>query len=166
MSVAVTETPQYQHRNRMVSNFQLHSEVRSMKRSCSNRNKKQGFGGASLHRTRSHGRDIPAEWSQSPVPRTLVARESAASIIPPRYPCLVPVPGSHGRKSHRDPEAGSLGVGRRKRVPQLLAGPLGGWVAGHVEVEDATTIVGQDQKHVEDLKTNGRDRKEIDGNEL
>jgi hypothetical protein len=39
-------------------------------------------------------------------------------------------------------------------------------VAGHVEVEDATTIMGQDQKHVEDLKTDGRDRKEIDGNEL
>jgi hypothetical protein len=47
-----------------------------------------------------------------------------------------------------------------ERVPQLLAGPLGGWVAGHVEVEDATTIVSQDQKHVEDLKANGRDRKE------
>jgi hypothetical protein len=57
-------------------------------------------------------------------------------------------------------------LAERKRVPELLAGPFGGWVAGHVEVEDATTNVGQDQKHVEDLKTNGRDRKEIDGNEL
>ena len=49
---------------------------------------------------------------------------------------------------------------------ELLAGPLGGWVAGNVKVEDATTIMGQDQKHVEDLKTDGRDRKEIDRNQL
>jgi hypothetical protein len=51
-------------------------------------------------------------------------------------------------------------------VPQLLPRPVGGWVAGHVEVEDATAVMGQDQKHVEDLKTDGWDRKEIDGNEL
>jgi hypothetical protein len=57
-------------------------------------------------------------------------------------------------------------LAERKGVPQLLASPLSGWVAGHVEVEDATTIMGQDQKHVEDLKTDGRDGKEIDGNEL
>ena len=49
----------------------------------------------------------------------------------------------------------------------MLASPLGGWVAGHMEVEDPTTLMGQDQKHVEDdLKTDGRDGKEIDGDEL
>jgi hypothetical protein len=53
----------------------------------------------------------------------------------------------------------------RKSVAQLLARPLGGGVAGHVEVEDATTIMGQDQEHVEDLKTDGRDGKEIDGDQ-
>jgi hypothetical protein len=35
-SVAATDTSQYQHRNRMVSNSQQHSEVGSMKRSCTN----------------------------------------------------------------------------------------------------------------------------------
>jgi hypothetical protein len=53
-----------------------------------------------------------------------------------------------------------------KGVPQLLASPLGSRVAGHVEVEDAATIMCQDKKHVEDLKTDGRDGKEIDGDEL
>ena len=50
----------------------------------SNRNKKQGFGAAGVHRTRSHGREIPAESSQSLVSRTLVARESAGSITLPQ----------------------------------------------------------------------------------
>ena len=40
----------------------------------------------------------------------------------------------------------------RQRVPRLLASPLRGRMAGYVEVEDTTTIIGQDQKHVEDLK--------------
>src|SRR5215469_1372035 len=40
---------------------------------------------------------FPHEWSQSPVPPTLVARESAASI-PRQYLCVVPVLGSPGRK--------------------------------------------------------------------
>lgn len=44
-----------------------------------NRNEKQGCGGASVYRTRPHGRDLPAERSRSPVPSTPVARESAAS---------------------------------------------------------------------------------------
>ena len=70
------------------------------------------------------------------------------------------------RQAHRDPAAGSPELVEQERVPQLLAGPLGGWVAGHVELENATTIMGQDQKHVEDLKTDGRDREEIERNEL
>jgi hypothetical protein len=54
----------------------------------------------------------------------------------------------------------------RKGVEQLLASLLAGGVAGHVEVKDATTIMSQDQKHVEDLKTDGRDGKEVDGDQL
>jgi hypothetical protein len=42
VSVAATDTPQYQHRNRTVSNFQLHSEVGSMKRSCSSNRTRRG----------------------------------------------------------------------------------------------------------------------------
>jgi len=30
-------------------------------------------------------------------------------------------------------------------------------MGGHVEVKNATAIMGQDEKHVEDLETNGRD---------
>ena len=36
----------------------------------------------------------------------------------------------------------------RERVAQLLAGPLGGRVMGHVEVKNAATIMSQYQKHV------------------
>src|SRR5215469_3645198 len=105
----------------------------------SNRNKKQGFGGANLYRTRSHGRDIPAELSQSPVPRTLVAKESAASIIPPQYPCLLPVLGSPGLKSHRDPAAGSVGIGQRSRLLAVVAQStprLGGGSHGRAVCDD------------------------------
>jgi len=49
---------------------------------------------------------------------------------------------------------------------QLLARPLRSRVAGHVEVENAATIMDQDQKHVEDLEANGRYGEEIDGDEL
>jgi hypothetical protein len=34
-------------------------------------------------------------------------------------------------------------VFERKRVPQLLASPLGGWVCSHVEVNNATPIMRQ-----------------------
>jgi len=39
-------------------------------------------------------------------------------------------------------------------------------VGGHIEVKNATTIMGQHEKHVEDLETDGRDGEEIDGDEL
>jgi len=43
------------------------------------RSRKQGFDGASLHRTQPHGRDTRTKWNQSPVPRMLVAMANAAS---------------------------------------------------------------------------------------
>ena len=39
-------------------------------------------------------------------------------------------------------------------------------MTGHVAVEDATTIMGQHQKHIKHLKTDGREGKEVDGNQL
>src|SRR5215472_5522718 len=54
----------------------------------------------------------------------------------------------------------------RECVAQLLAGPLGGWVRGHVEVKNAATIMSQYQKHVEDLETDCRHGEEINGDEL
>jgi hypothetical protein len=49
---------------------------------------------------------------------------------------------------------------------QLLSGPLGGWVGSHIAVENATPVMGQYQKHIENLETNGRHGKEVDGDQL
>ena len=49
---------------------------------------------------------------------------------------------------------------------QLLASPLGGWVASHVEVKNAPTIVSQNQEHVQDLEADCGDSEEIDGDKL
>ena len=53
-----------------------------------------------------------------------------------------------------------------ERVAQLLAGPLGGRVRGHVEVKNTATIMSQHQKHVEDPESDCVHREEIDGDEL
>jgi hypothetical protein len=53
-----------------------------------------------------------------------------------------------------------------KCFSQLLPGPLRGRVAGHIEVKNAATIMGQYQKHVKDLEPDGWDGKEIDGDKL
>ena len=41
---------------------------------------------------------------------------------------------------------------KRKCLPQLLPRPLRGWVGGYIEVENATPVMGQHQKHVKDLE--------------
>src|SRR6516225_1639861 len=53
-----------------------------------------------------------------------------------------------------------------KCLPQLLSRPLGGGVGGHIEVENALTVMGQNQKHVKDLKTEGGHGEEVDGDQL
>jgi hypothetical protein len=53
-----------------------------------------------------------------------------------------------------------------KGLPQLLSRPFGGRVGGHIEVKNATTIMGQHQKDVKDLETEGGDREEVDGDQL
>jgi hypothetical protein len=65
------------------------------------------------HRTRSHGRGTHAGSSRSPAPHTHVAKGSGAPIGLPQSPCLLLVPGTPGRRCHRDPAAGSVGVGYR-----------------------------------------------------
>jgi hypothetical protein len=40
-----------------------------------------------------------------------------------------------------------------KSLPQLLSRPLGGRVGGDIEMQNATAVMGQHQKHVEDLET-------------
>ena len=39
-----------------------------------------------------------------------------------------------------------------KCLPQLLSRPLRGRVGGHIEVQNATPVMGQHQKHVKDLE--------------
>src|SRR5271167_3135838 len=51
-------------------------------------------------------------------------------------------------------------------LPQLLSRPLCGRVGGHVEVQDATPVMGQYQKHVKHLETDGGHREEVDEDHL
>ncbi len=53
-----------------------------------------------------------------------------------------------------------------KCLPQLLSRPLGGRVGGHIEVQNAAAVMGQHQKHVKDLETNGGHGEEVDGDHL
>src|SRR5271157_1457002 len=53
-----------------------------------------------------------------------------------------------------------------KGFPQLLSCPLGSRVSGHVEVQNATSVVGQYQKHVKYLETDGGHSEEVDGDNL
>src|SRR5204862_97171 len=42
-------------------------------------------------------------------------------------------------------------LGKGKGLAQLLSGPVCGRVGGHIEVQDATPVMGQHQKYVKDL---------------
>jgi hypothetical protein len=49
----------------------------------------------------------------------------------------------------------------RERFPQLLNGPQAGWVLGHVEVQDAPTVVADDEEAVEHAERDRRNGEEI-----
>src|SRR5271167_2413316 len=53
-----------------------------------------------------------------------------------------------------------------KGLPQLLSCPLGSRVGGHIEVQNATPVMGQYQKHVKHLETDGGHSEEVDGDHL
>src|SRR5215470_1806620 len=57
-------------------------------------------------------------------------------------------------------------VFEREGVSQLLSRPLRGWMTGHVKVNNATAIMGQNQKHIEDLETNCWNREEVNRDKL
>jgi len=84
--------------------------------------RKRGCDEARLHGTRSRGPGTPAEWNQSPAPRRLAARVSAAWTELRGCPCLAPVIGSPGQRWHHDRAAGSAAVGRRE-MPLAVAVP-------------------------------------------
>src|SRR5271167_3132255 len=53
-----------------------------------------------------------------------------------------------------------------KCLPQLLSRPLCCRVGGHVEVQNATPVMGQYQKHVKHLKMKSRNGEEVDRDHL
>src|ERR1019366_3154324 len=50
-----------------------------------------------------------------------------------------------------------------KCFAQLLDDPTAGWMRGDVEVQDATPVVANDEKAVEQVESNGGDSKEVHG---
>ena len=57
-------------------------------------------------------------------------------------------------------------LGKGKGLPQLLSCPLRGRVGGNIEVQDATSVMGQNQENVKNLETDRRHGEEIDGDQL
>ena len=53
-----------------------------------------------------------------------------------------------------------------KCLAQLLPGPICGRVGGHIEVQDATPVMGQNQKYVKDLEPDGGHGEEVDRDQL
>jgi hypothetical protein len=53
-----------------------------------------------------------------------------------------------------------------KGLSQLLPRPLRGRVRGHVAVQNAPSVMGQNQKHIENLETYGRHSEEVDRDQL
>ncbi len=62
-------------------------------------------------------------------------------------------------------EIGRRGV-VREGIDDLLGGPGGGGMLGHVEVEDAAALVGEHDKDEEDAQLRGGHREEIDRDEV
>src|SRR6266851_2454080 len=51
---------------------------------------------------------------------------------------------------------------KRECFAQLLPGPLGGGMRGHVEMHDPSSVVSQNQEHVQELKSDRRHAEEVD----
>jgi hypothetical protein len=96
-----------------------------------------------------------------------------------------PLPrGSRGRKDFLDSHVGYLsaevtaedGIAIAEQVAgelvkgkgfsQLLPRPFRRRMSSHIAVDNATPVMGQHQKHIENLETNGRHSKEVDGDQL
>ena len=56
--------------------------------------------------------------------------------------------------------------GKGKGLPELLGYPFRGWVGGHIEVENAASVMGQNEKHVKNLEADRGHGEEIDGDQL
>src|SRR6516164_4983969 len=53
-----------------------------------------------------------------------------------------------------------------KGLPQVLSRPFRRWVSGHIEVQNATPVMRQYQKHVKYLETDGGHCEKVDGDHL
>src|SRR5262249_55433347 len=51
-------------------------------------------------------------------------------------------------------------------VDDLLGGPVGGGVLGHIEVDDPPAVVGEHDKHEEHPQARGGDREEVEGDQV
>ena len=49
-----------------------------------------------------------------------------------------------------------------KGFPDLLSGPGGGRMVGHIQMDDTTTVVGQDDEDEQDAEGRRWDREEVD----
>ena len=54
----------------------------------------------------------------------------------------------------------------RKCLQDLGCGPLGGWMLGDVEMNDAPAIMSKNKKHVQDPESYGGHHEEVDGYQL
>jgi len=72
----------------------------------------------------------------------------------------------HRRRSHRGRAAVTRELVKGKSFPQLLARPLCGRMSGHIKVKNTTPVMGQYEKHVKDLETDGGHSEEVDGDQL
>src|SRR6516225_3793083 len=57
-------------------------------------------------------------------------------------------------------------LGKRKGLPRLLSCPPRGRVGGNVEVQDATSVMGQNQENIKNLETDRGHREEINRDQL
>ena len=62
-------------------------------------------------------------------------------------------------------EIGGRGV-VRKGIHDLLGGPVGGGMLGHVEVDDAPAVVSEHDENKEDAQARGWHREEIEGDQI
>jgi len=62
-------------------------------------------------------------------------------------------------------EVGRCGV-VGEGVHDLLGGPVGGGMLGHVEMDDPAAVVGEHDENEEHAQACGGDREEVEGNEI
>src|ERR1035438_303475 len=91
----------------------------------------------------------PDEQFAAPCPTTLGHRTTVLGSLCPR--------------SHCDPAGGSAGVGQREMPRGVAVKPTPRSGGGHIEVQNAATIMDQREKDVKDLKTDRGHREEVDG---